>query len=49
MLVTVPGRERTDRQYDELMSRAGLHVDRFVDLHSSMQLIEASAAGIEGA
>jgi hypothetical protein len=49
MLVTVPGRERTARQYDELMRRAGLRIDRFIDLDSSMQLIEASAAGIEGA
>jgi O-methyltransferase domain len=49
MLVTMPGRERTARRYDELMRRAGLRIDRFVDLDSSMQLIEASAAGIEGA
>jgi orsellinic acid C3-O-methyltransferase len=49
MLVTVPGRKRTARQYDELMRRAGLRIDRFVDLDSSMQLIEASAAGIGGA
>ena len=44
MLVTVPGRERTARQYDELMRRAGLRIDRFVDLDSSMHLIETSAA-----
>ena len=49
MLVMGQGRERTARQYDELMKRAGLRIDRFVDLDSSMQLIEASAAGIEGA
>jgi hypothetical protein len=49
MLVLGQGRERTARQYDELMRRAGLRIDRFVDLGSSMQLIEASAAGIEGA
>jgi precorrin-6B methylase 2 len=48
MLVTMPGRERTARQYEELMRQAGLRIDRFVDLDSSMQLIEASAAGIEG-
>jgi len=49
MLVTLPGRERTARQYDELLRRAALRIDRLVDLNSSMQLIEASAAGIEGA
>jgi hypothetical protein len=33
MLVTLPGRERTARQYDELLRRAGLRVDHFVDLN----------------
>jgi hypothetical protein len=42
-------RERTAWQYDELVRRPGLRVDRFVDLDSSMKLIEASVAGIEGA
>ena len=49
MLVTLPGRERTARQYDQLLRRAGLRIDRFVDLHSSMQLVEASADGADGA
>jgi SAM-dependent methyltransferase len=43
MLVLLPGRERTAKQYSKLLEAAGLHLDRVIDISSAMQLIEASA------
>jgi SAM-dependent methyltransferase len=43
MLVLTPGRERTAKQYGELLHAAGLQLDRVVDTQSPMQIIEASA------
>jgi SAM-dependent methyltransferase len=42
MLVLLPGRERTAKQYSQLLEAAGLHLDRVVDVSSAMQMIEAS-------
>jgi hypothetical protein len=43
MLVLLPGRERTARQYGKLFEAAGLRLDRVIDTASAMQVIEASA------
>lgn len=43
MLVLLPGRERTGRQYGELLEAAGLRLDRIMDTSSGMQVIEARA------
>jgi predicted O-methyltransferase YrrM len=43
MLVMLPGRERTARQYCRLLAAAGLRLDRIVDTTSAIQIIEASA------
>jgi len=45
MLVLLPERERTTRQYRELLQAAGLHLDRVIETASPMQILEASAAG----
>jgi hypothetical protein len=42
MLVLLPGRERTAKQYRQLLEAAGLHLDRVVDISAAMQVIEAS-------
>jgi hypothetical protein len=42
MLVLLPGRERTGKQYGTLLEAAGLRLDRIVDTPSAMQIIEAS-------
>ena len=42
MLVLLPGRERTQREYADLISRAGLRLDRVTDTTSSISVIEAS-------
>jgi SAM-dependent methyltransferase len=42
MLVLLPGRERTVRQYAELLRAAGLRLNRVIELPSAMQAIEAS-------
>jgi hypothetical protein len=42
MLVLLPGRERTVKQYSQLLEAAGLHLDRVIDVSSAMQVIEAS-------
>jgi SAM-dependent methyltransferase len=42
MLVLLPGRERTAKQYGELLGAAGLRLDRVIDMASAMQVIEAS-------
>ena len=44
MLVLLPGRERTEREYADLISRAGLRLDRVTDTHSSISVLEASVA-----
>jgi SAM-dependent methyltransferase len=43
MLVLLPGRERTQREYADLISRAGLRLDRVTDTTSSISVIEASS------
>ena len=42
MLVLLPGRERTQREYADLISRAGLRLDRVTGATSSINVIEAS-------
>jgi hypothetical protein len=42
MLVLLPGRERTAKQYGKLLGAAGLRLDRVIDMASAMQVIEAS-------
>jgi SAM-dependent methyltransferase len=42
MLVLLPGRERTAKQYGKLLEAAGLRLDRVVDMASAIQMIEAS-------
>lgn len=44
MLVVLPGRERTAREYAGLIARAGLRLDRVTDSASPLSVIEASAA-----
>jgi hypothetical protein len=44
MLVLLPGRERTAREYAGLIARAGLHLDRVISNASAVSVIEASAA-----
>jgi SAM-dependent methyltransferase len=43
MLVLLPGRERSESQYGELLNRAGLRLDRIVRTSSPFNIIEASA------
>ena len=43
MLVLLPGRERTQREYAGLISRAGLRLDCVTDTNSSISVIEASS------
>jgi SAM-dependent methyltransferase len=43
MLVVLPGRERTAGQYRDLLTRAGLHLDRIRSTASPFSVIEASA------
>jgi SAM-dependent methyltransferase len=43
MLVLLPGRERTAKQYGNLFEAAGLRLDRVIETASAMQVIEASA------
>jgi hypothetical protein len=43
MLVLLPGRERTKREYADLISRAGLRLDRATDINSSISVLEAPA------
>ena len=44
MLVLLPGRERTARQFEELFRSSGLRLNRITGIASSMQMIEASSA-----
>ena len=44
MLVVLPGRERTAREYAGLIARAGLRLDRVTSSASPFSVIEASAA-----
>jgi SAM-dependent methyltransferase len=44
MLVLLPGRERTEGQFEELFRASGLRLDRITEIASSMQMIEASPA-----
>jgi SAM-dependent methyltransferase len=44
MLVVLPGRERTARQYGDLLACAGLRLDRITSTASPFSVIEASAA-----
>lgn len=44
MLVLLPGRERTGKQYSKLLQAAGLRLKRIVDMTSAMQVIEACTA-----
>jgi SAM-dependent methyltransferase len=46
MLVLLPGRERTQREYADLISRAGLRLDCVTDATSSISVIEASVVSI---
>jgi hypothetical protein len=41
MMIFVGGRERTERQFDALLDRAGLHVTRVIPTISTISLIEA--------
>ena len=43
MLVLLPGHERTQREYADLISRAGLRLDCVTETTSSISVIEASA------
>jgi hypothetical protein len=43
MLVLLPGRERTAKQYAKLFEAAGLRLDRVTETASAIQIIEASA------
>jgi SAM-dependent methyltransferase len=43
MLVLLPGRERTAKQYGELFDAAGLRLDRVTETVSEIQIIETSA------
>src|SRR5207249_3694231 len=43
MLVLLPGRERTAKQYGKLLDAAGLRLDRVIEMASAMQIVEASA------
>jgi hypothetical protein len=42
MLVLVPGRERTVREYRTLLARSGLTMRRVIETHSPFQIIEAT-------
>ena len=42
MLVLLPGRERTQREYADLICRAGLRLDSVTDTTSSISVLEAS-------
>ena len=44
MLVLLPGRERTAREYAGLIARAGLRLDRIISNASAVSIVEASAA-----
>lgn len=44
MLAVLPGRERTEREYRDLLGRAGLRLDCITPTASGFDLIEASAA-----
>jgi SAM-dependent methyltransferase len=46
MLVLLPGRERTAKQYSKLFEAAGLCLDRVIETTSAMQVIEASAVSL---
>jgi len=46
MLVLLPGRERTAKQYAKLFEAAGLRLDRVIETASAMQIIEASALSL---
>ena len=46
MLVLLPGRERTQREYADLISRAGLRLDCVTDATSLISVIEASVVSI---
>ena len=43
MLVLLPGRERTAKQYGKLFEAAGLRLDRVTETASAIQIIAASA------
>jgi len=43
-LVMLPGRERTRREYADLLSSAGLRLERVIETSSPFQIIEARAA-----
>jgi precorrin-6B methylase 2 len=43
MLVQLPGRERTAREYGDLLARAGLRLNRIIGTSSPFSVIEASA------
>jgi hypothetical protein len=43
MLVMLPGRERTAREYGDLLVKAGLRLRRFVETESPFQIIEATS------
>lgn len=45
MMVFVGGRERTERQFDTLLDRAGFRMTRVIPTISTISLIEAVAAG----
>jgi SAM-dependent methyltransferase len=44
MLVLLPGRERTAKQYGKLLEAAGLRIDRVTETAAAMQVVEASTA-----
>jgi hypothetical protein len=41
MLVMLPGRERTLREYDALLTSAGLRVERVLQTRSPFSIVEA--------
>lgn len=44
MLVMLPGRERTLKEYRSLLDSAGLKFERLLQTHSPFQIIEGSKA-----
>lgn len=44
MMVMLPGRERALKEYQALLERSGLRIERVIPTHSPFQIIEASKA-----
>jgi O-methyltransferase domain len=42
MLVRLPGRKRTAKQFQKLLEAAGLRLDRIIETASTLRIVEAS-------